>query len=192
MCTIGTSCPHKAAPQALDTTNIAPKSTEPLEDLNVSWLDYYAAANKLANMIREKGIEFEQIICIGRGGFIVGDFLSRETQKPLGVIMAQSRGPNGESGEISLSQHIAFVGNALAKKILLVDDLADSGKTFIAVTEHFQKNYPEVEKLTTACLYKKPGSTYEPDLVAEQLVDERWLNQPFEEKSYRNLTPILA
>ncbi|MEO1937062.1 MAG: phosphoribosyltransferase family protein [Sulfurimonas sp.] len=47
------------------------------------------------------------------------------------------------------------------KKVLVVDDIADSGETLAHVMEYFQNNYPEVEFQSATLFYKK-SSVYEP------------------------------
>ena len=46
-------------------------------DLEVSWSDYHQKIEQLAVQIYESGWEFNQIVCLARGGLRVGDILSR-------------------------------------------------------------------------------------------------------------------
>ncbi len=43
-----------------------------------SWDQYNMLVERLALTVHESGIEFDQIICIARGGMRVGDVLSRD------------------------------------------------------------------------------------------------------------------
>ena len=45
--------------------------------LHVSWDEYNALVERLALQVHESGWQFNQIICIARGGLRVGDVLSR-------------------------------------------------------------------------------------------------------------------
>ena len=48
-----------------------------MADLHVSWDDYHASIERLARLVHESGWQFNQIICIARGGLRVGDMISR-------------------------------------------------------------------------------------------------------------------
>ncbi|MFX8751211.1 phosphoribosyltransferase family protein, partial [Acinetobacter baumannii] len=63
-------------------------STE--KDLWVSWEDYHRLLEQLALTIYQSGWQFDQILCLARGGVRVGDVLSRIFDVPLGILATSS------------------------------------------------------------------------------------------------------
>lgn len=53
-----------------------------MADFYVSWDDYHRDIEKLAIQIYESGWEFNQIVCLAKGGLRVGDTLCRLFDAP--------------------------------------------------------------------------------------------------------------
>jgi hypoxanthine phosphoribosyltransferase len=75
----------------------------------------------------------------------------------------------------------------LAGKILLVDDLADSGVTLDKVTRHLAENFEGVTEVKSAVIWLKGCSSIRPDYFLEELPHNPWIHQPFED--YDGLRP---
>jgi hypoxanthine phosphoribosyltransferase len=145
-----------------------------MADLYVSWHDYHHAIERLAAKIYNSGFEFNQIICLARGGLRVGDTISRVFNQPLGVLATQSYFTNEKKtadlqGELTIGQHLA-----------MVDDMVDSGATLKKVVEHLRERYPGIEDLRSAVIWRKGCSVFTPDYWADYLPDNPWIHQPFE------------
>lgn len=142
--------------------------------------EYYRTVEKLAVVVYNSGWEFDHIVCIARGGTRIGDAFSRLFEKPVSFIKASSyRGAKGnEQSELILSE-IAKT-SALGKRILLVDDLADSGETLKKIKEYILRTYKEVVEVKTAVLWYKSCSKVAPDHYAEKVDGKKWIYQPFE------------
>ena len=65
-------------------------------------------------------------------------------------------------------------------KLLLVDDLCDSGETIRRVVQHLRKCYPEVTEIRVAVLWVKACSVFKPDYSVITFKDSPWIHQPFE------------
>ena len=68
-------------------------------------------------------------------------------------------------------------------RILLCDDLSDTGITFNKSVDWLNKYEPiknKIEDIKTATLWKKQKSTFDPDYCAVKLPDNPWIVQPFE------------
>ena len=74
----------------------------------------------------------------------------------------------------------------LAGRVLLVDDLADSGVTLRAVVDRL-RGMPSIAELRSAVIWVKGVSSYVPDYFVETLPSSPWIHQPFED--YDNLRP---
>ena len=78
---------------------------------------------------------------------------------------------------------MSSIAKNMGGRILLCDDLADTGITFNKSVD-WLKNYEpiknKIEDIKTATLWKKQKSTIEPDYCAVKLPDNPWIVQPFE------------
>jgi hypoxanthine phosphoribosyltransferase len=153
-----------------------------MPDLYVTWDDYHRAIERLAATIHESGWRFNQIVCIARGGLRVGDTLSRIFKLPLAIISTQSYGGEAgrERGALTVARHMTMTAPALGDRVLLADDLVDSGVTLDAVRRHLRETGPALADLRTAVLWYKARSACAPDFYVHYLPDNPWIHQPFE------------
>jgi len=153
-----------------------------MADLYVSWSDYHQAIERLAAKVHESGWRFNQIVCIARGGMRVGDIVSRIFKLPLAIIFTSSYVAEGGTrrGEISISEHMAMMTPTLGDRVLLVDDLVDSGVTLEVVKRHLAERNPGVKEIRTAVLWYKGVSRSKPDYFVDHLAESPWIHQPFE------------
>lgn len=78
----------------------------------------------------------------------------------------------------------ANIGN----RVLLVDDLADSGSTLRRGIEWLKYHYGfYIDELRTAVIWHKAISTVTPDYCVDYLPDNPWIHQPFE--PYEHVSP---
>lgn len=153
-----------------------------MADLYVSWSDYHTSIERLAVRIAGSGWRFNQIVCIARGGLRVGDTLSRIFKQPLAIISTQSySGEAGtERGAITVAKHMTMTTPALGDRILLVDDLVDSGITLEVVKDHLLAEYRTIAEMRTGVLWYKACSRFKPDFYVDFLAENPWIHQPFE------------
>jgi uncharacterized protein len=165
-----------------------------MADLYLSWSDYNQSIERLAVKVNESGWRFNQIVCIARGGLRVGDTLSRIFKLPLAIISTQSyTGEAGkERGRLTVAKHMTMTTPALGDRVLLVDDLVDSGVTLEAVKRHLLETFPMVADLRTAVLWYKGCSRCAPDYYVEHLPDNPWIHQPFEPYELMSVTDLRA
>lgn len=162
--------------------------TEDGKHLYVSWDEYHRLLEKLALVIHESGWQFDQILCLARGGLRPGDVLSRVFDKPLGILSTSSYRDEGGTlqGRLDMARYITMPKGELAGRVLLVDDLADSGVTLHAVVNRL-KEMPAIVELRSAVVWVKGVSTYIPEYFVDSLPSSPWIHQPFEE--YDTLRP---
>jgi len=153
-----------------------------MKDLYVSWSDYHEAIERLAARVHASGWKFNQIVCIARGGLRVGDTLSRIFKLPLAIISTQSYGGEAgtERGELTVAEQMTMTTPGLGDRVLLVDDLVDSGVTLEVVRRHLHERYPSIAEIRTAVLWCKASSRASPDYQVEYLAENPWIHQPFE------------
>jgi uncharacterized protein len=156
--------------------------TDDGKNLYVSWNEYHMLIERLALKVYASGWEFDQILCLARGGMRPGDILSRVFDKPLAIMSTSSyRAAAGTiQGRLDMAKYITLPKGDLAGRVLLVDDLADSGVTLQAVVERL-RGMPSITELRSSVIWTKGASTYTPDYYVEHLPTSPWIHQPFEE-----------
>jgi len=157
--------------------------------LQVSWEQYNTLVERLALTVYESGFRFNQIICIARGGMRVGDVLSRIYEQPLAILSTHSYNAEGGTlrGELVIAEHMTMTKPRLGDRVLLVDDMVDSGHTLEAVHAELPRRFTHITALKTAVLWWKACSVFKPDYHVDYLPDNPWIHQPFE--IYDSLRP---
>jgi hypothetical protein len=161
-----------------------------MSDLYVSWEQYHRNIETLAVKIYRSGWNFNQIVCLAKGGLRVGDILCRIYDKPLAILSASSYGgkDNRMRGKIVFSKHLTMTTETLGSRVLLVDDLVDSGISLKEAIRWLEERYgSEIEQIRTAVIWYKARSAIAPDYYVDYLPDNPWIHQPFEE--YELITP---
>ena len=160
-----------------------------MSDLYISWSDYHYKIEQLAVKIYQSDWQFNQIVCLARGGLRVGDILSRIYNQPLAILATSSYSGAGKQDRNNLivSQHLTMTGDKLGSRILLVDDLVDSGIT-IQETVPWLYSYSQspIEEIRTAVIWYKACSVVVPDYHVDYLANNPWIHQPFEH--YEDIT----
>ncbi|MEO6984343.1 MAG: phosphoribosyltransferase [Paralcaligenes sp.] len=164
-----------------------PPSTD--RDVWVSWDQYHSLIERLALSIHEAGWQFDNIVCLARGGVRVGDVLSRIFDLPLGILATSSyrEAAGTQQGQLDIAQFITITRGTLEGRVLLVDDMVDTGLTFIRVGEHLRAQFPSITELKSAVLWWKGHSKASPDYFVAKLPTNPWIHQPFED--YDSLRP---
>ena len=159
------------------------------KDLWVTWEEYHQAIENLAQHVYESGWTFDAVLCLARGGLRPGDVFSRIFDVPLAILSAGSYREQAGTvrGELDIAQYITMTGDALAGKVLLMDDLVDSGATLEKVQAHIHGNFPLVTEIRSAVIWYKACSSVKPDYYLHHLSTNPWIHQPFEE--YDSLRP---
>lgn len=161
-----------------------------MSDLYVSWSDYYQGIEQLAVQIYESGWEFNQIVCLAKGGLRVGDIMARLFDKPLAILSTSSYGgPNNRvRGAVTFSRDLSMTTANLGSHVLIVDDMVDSGVTLKRSLVWLDRKYGfYIDEMRTAVLWYKACSVIEPNYYVDFLPDNPWIHQPFEK--YEQMTP---
>src|SRR3954467_15068789 len=120
--------------------------TDDGKHLYVSWDEYHLLTERLALKIDASGGQFDQILCLARGGMRPGDILSRIFDKPLALMSTSSYRADARNiqGHVDIARFITTPKGEIAGKVLLVDDLADSGVTLHKVVDMLRTNYKPI------------------------------------------------
>ena len=160
-----------------------------MADLHITWDEYHRLIERLARQVDQSGWQFNQLICIARGGLRVGDVLSRIYDMPLAILSTSSYKEKAGTirGELMIAEQMTMASGKLGERVLLVDDLVDSGVTLEAVTRTLPQRYPQVTALRTAVIWYKACSVFKPDYFVDYLPESPWIHQPFEK--YDSMRP---
>jgi hypoxanthine phosphoribosyltransferase len=143
----------------------------------ISWERFYELARELAFAIHRACFRPDLIIAIGRGGYmparIVSDYLDVYDLTDIRI----------EHYHAVHKQRAARVRYPLAaditgKRVLLVDDVSDSGSTFETAIQHLRE-HGEPAQLGTAVMHHKRVSSYRPDFYAEEVGEWHWIIYPW-------------
>ena len=156
------------------------------EKLIISFDEYTQIVEKLAIQIHEK---YKPTVLVGimRGAAPIIDILSRILKLPIAYIVIQSysgKGLEDQQGQLMFAREISSLANNKDfNKVLLIDDLSDTGLTLNKSIE-WLKNYGPtkdyIKEVKTACLWKKKSSTFEPDFCPIRLNSDPGIVQPTE------------
>lgn len=157
--------------------------------LHVSWEQYNVLVERLALQVHRSGWGFNQIICIARGGLRVGDVLSRIYELPLAILSTHSYTAEGGTlrGQLVIAEHMTMTAPRLGERVLLVDDMVDSGHTLAEVHKELPQRFSHIADMRTAVVWYKGRSVFRPDYYVDYLPESPWIHQPFE--VYDNLRP---
>ncbi|NMG09956.1 phosphoribosyltransferase [Brasilonema sp. UFV-L1] len=166
-----------------------------MPDLYISWSDYHRKIEQLAAQVYQSDWKFNQIVCLARGGLRVGDILSRIYKQPLAILATSSYSGSGKQqrGNLIFSRHLTMTSENLGSRILLVDDLVDSGIT-LEQSIFWLKEYSDspVEEIRTAVIWYKACSAIQPDYYVDYLANNPWIHQPFEPYELMNPEDLVA
>ncbi len=149
---------------------------EPIRFKPITWREVEDACAKIAEAILSDGLEIDVIVGIMRGGWIPARLLSDYLGVPdMGALEIKFYRGIGETAERPVVTQPLII-NVRSKNILVVDDVADTGKTF-NVAVNFLNHYGP-RRIITASLYLKPWSMHRPDYYAEET--DAWIIFPWD------------
>jgi len=143
----------------------------------ITWGEALRMSRSLANMIDRSGYKPDIIVAIGRGGYvparIVCDCL---LFRDLTSIRIEHW---GVAATLEREAHIKFglSTDISGLKVLLVDDITDTGETLLAALDYLRKHNPA--SVRTAVLQHKTCSTITPDFFVHRIIKWRWIIYPW-------------
>jgi xanthine phosphoribosyltransferase len=116
----------------------------------------------------------ECLVAIARGGLTIGHFLSEELEiREIFTINTISYEKDKKLNHIKIFN---IPNLDKYKKIVLIDDISDSGDTLFEVIKTINKKYPSIT-IKTATIFYKPTSKVIPDFklkIANEWIEFFW------------------
>ncbi|ABL77792.1 phosphoribosyltransferase [Thermofilum pendens] len=152
--------------------------------LVLSWEQFFLDSVQLSKKIIENGYRPDILVAIARGGWVLGrilsDLLSVRDAVALTMKFYEEVGSHKERPVLVQELNVDLRG----RKVLLVDDIVDSGATLREAVNHLRKAEPL--EVRTATLYVKTWSPFKPDFYVKELSE--WVVFPYELKeTYQSL-----
>ena len=142
--------------------------------MTMSWYDVEKAVTALATTLEREFVP-DLIVGIARGGLIPAVRLSHLLGDRL-LRMIHIKFYRGVNLRQERPELLADVGK-LPKKVLIVDDVADTGETLEFVREHVKKK--GAREIKVATIAYKPRSRLKPDYYV--IETDKWIVFPWEE-----------
>jgi len=143
-----------------------------------SWDQIYTLLLRLAKTIQKTGFGPEIIVGVSRGGWpparVMSDLL--ENPKLANVAAEFYVGVAETKGKPVITQPVSV--SVKDKKVLVVDDVADTGESLRLVQSYLENQ--GAKEVKTATIYYKPWSTMVPDYYEKET--RSWIIFPWERK----------
>lgn len=132
-------------------------------------------AADINDVLKHDGVDSLTVICVLRGAFVFTADLVRRIDLSDVRIEFVSASSYGSGTESSGDVHMDFLNDIeiKGKNILVVEDIADTGRTLKKLTEAIKSKHPG--NIWVAAMFNKPERRvveFEPDFVGAQIPDE--------------------
>lgn len=145
-----------------------------LEKLNLSWRGIISLSTKIVKKLKDKypNILDYEIIGLSRGGLIPAVIISNmlNIRKVYSIGMRSYTDTEKDHFEIYQVPEVSKMD-----KILLIDDISDSGESFISTKEMLVG-----KTVITASLTLKHKTKFKPDVFGKAVKDDIWVVFPWE------------
>jgi hypoxanthine phosphoribosyltransferase len=177
----GASSPAAETPEAVlpggsGSDAPAPEVTPASVREVLTWDGFGDASRQLATDIVASGFVPDSVVAIARGGLLLAGALAYALDvKTCGALNVEFyTGVDARLPEPVLLPPLLDITGLPGSRVLLVDDVSDSGRTLALVLELMKASGAEVRTVT---LYEKPGTVLRPDYVWKRV--DRWISFPW-------------
>ncbi|PFG37706.1 hypothetical protein ATL41_2475 [Flavimobilis soli] len=161
----------------LPADSLVPAS-EPEREV-LTWERFGVAARELAQMVVDSGFEPEVVVAVARGGLLPGGAVAYALgTKGVGTLNIEFYTDIGQTlTDPRVLPPLMDTSELPGHRVLVVDDVADSGRTLKLVMEMLAKQGAEAR---SAVLYSKPRSIIRPDY--SWMDTDKWITFPWSDR----------
>ncbi|MDF2118782.1 xanthine phosphoribosyltransferase [Roseiarcaceae bacterium H3SJ34-1] len=141
----------------------------------VSWDQFHRDARALAWRLHGEG-PFDAVVCVTRGGLVPAAIVARELGiRIIETVCISSYGHDNKQGALQVLKGIAkeVEGDAKGKRVLVVDDLVDTGATARLVRDMLPAAH-------FATVYAKPQGRPMVDTFITEVSQDTWIFFPWD------------
>ena len=146
-----------------------------MEYNHLSWNDVEQSCLSIYSQMLQKNYRPDCIIGLLRGGVVPARIFSDYFDILLDFYALDVKLYDGINSRKKEPEIKSFYGNVEGKRVLVVDDIWDSGKTMRAVLAELKDT-----DITTATLFWKETADGKPDYFARYSLSEEWIIFPWE------------
>ena len=143
----------------------------------ITWSEVQRLCRRLAIMIRSSNYAPDVVVAISRGGYVparlICDYLDI-------MALTSIRTEHYLSGSVKQAQVIIrdpLCTDIENLRVLVVDDVNDSGDTLELAIRHLQNFHPD--EIRTAVMHRKTTTHFAEDYYARKIIKWRWLIYPW-------------
>jgi Predicted phosphoribosyltransferases len=140
----------------------------------LSWEQFYKDCLFLGKKIKQAHKKIDRIIAISRGGLIPARILSDFLQLSISNIVISSYSNLKQLKEPKIIEVSEI--DLKDKSILIVDEVSDTGKTFVRALKYFKEK--PVKNIVTCAPYIKPKTQFIPDFYHKSI--DAWIVFPYD------------
>ena len=143
----------------------------------ISWSEVHRLCRRLASLLKVSGYRPDLVVAIGRGGLVparlVCDCLDIMALTSIRIEHYLSGSSRQEQAVIRYQ----LCTDIRDQRVLLMDDVNDSGDTLQVAMEHLQAFHPR--EIRTAVMHHKTTTRISVDYYARKIIRWRWLIYPW-------------
>ena len=145
----------------------------------VSWEEIVEWSRGLAEKVRGSGYKPDMIVAVARGGYVPArllcDFLD---VTDLLSVQSQHWVEAARAAEKAILKY-PYKVDARGKRILLVDDIVDTGETLMLAREFIEREWAPEEVRIAVLQWISPVAKFKPDYYHIEVKDWTWFQYPW-------------
>lgn len=132
-----------------------------------SYEEFFKDVNKIAHEIKPH--KFDAFLAIARGGLTFSHFLAHAVDtRNLYVLNSIHYDDSKKLDYINIFNIPDLSG---VKRVLIIDDISDSGETLLEVKNRIKEQFKEIEEIKIATIFYRPTSIIKPDFYAKETTE---------------------
>lgn len=151
--------------------------TEPMPVRLIGLDEVVDACDRVASVLLDAEEEVDTVVAIARGGFMPARFLCDflDVARLMSIQIGHYEAGARSAGEVTVEYPLG--GDIEGRRVLLVDDVNDSGDTLEAALVYLRDQSPAA--LHSAVLHEKTTTRCPADFKAEVMREWRWVLYPW-------------
>ncbi len=143
----------------------------------VSWGEVHRLCHRLSGLIQDSRYKPNVVVAVGRGGYIPARLVCDALDIMALTSIKIEHYLSGSDKQAEAVIRYPLCVDIKNQRVLIVDDVNDSGDTLQLATEHIHSFQPQ--EVRTAVMHDKRVTQYKVDYFAKRIIKWRWLIYPW-------------